>query len=190
MLGALIISNCPPAFLPVCFPLLLQVCLLSLVWVSTSLFSYWLLVISFEVRSSTNLQLRFSPGKCAPRCILPALPMRWLLAVRVVFDSVTVIPLLYVEAPPTTNPLRLLRVPYRLFRLDSKVDFQQQLCISRLSRLSRDRRDWVGISSGTITWACGVLIHLLVSLPSLLWVHFSWFSEYNWCFFSMCTWRC
>jgi hypothetical protein len=27
-------------------------------------------------------------------------------------------------------------------------------------------------------------------LPSLLWVHFSPFSEYNCCFFSMCTCRC
>jgi hypothetical protein len=45
-----------------------------------------------------------------------------LFAVGVVFDSGTVIPLLYVVAPPTTNPLRLLQVPYRLDRLDSEVD--------------------------------------------------------------------
>jgi len=74
--------------------------------------------------SSTNLQLRFSAGKCAPRCFLPALPMQWLLEVRVDFDSGTVIPLLYVVALQTTNPLRLLQVPYRLIRLGSEVDFQ------------------------------------------------------------------
>ena len=43
---------------------------------------------------------------------------------RVGFDSGTVIPLLYVVALPTTNPLRLLRVPYRLVRIDSEVDLQ------------------------------------------------------------------
>ena len=45
-----------------------------------------------------------------------------MLEVGVDFDSGTVIPLLYVVAPPTTNPLRLLRVPYGLARIDSEVD--------------------------------------------------------------------
>ena len=39
VLGALIISNCSPAFLRLCIPFLLQVCLLSIVWVSISSFS-------------------------------------------------------------------------------------------------------------------------------------------------------
>jgi len=46
-----------------------------------------------------------------------------LLAVGVVFDSGTVFPLLYVVAPLTANPFRLLQVPYRLVRLYSEVDF-------------------------------------------------------------------
>ena len=46
-----------------------------------------------------------------------------MLAVRVGFDYGTVVLLLNVVALPTTNPLQLLRVPYRLVRIDSKVDF-------------------------------------------------------------------
>jgi len=42
--------------------------------------------------------------------------------VGVVYDSGTVIPLLYVVAPLKANPFRLLRVPYRLVRLYSEVD--------------------------------------------------------------------
>ena len=45
-----------------------------------------------------------------------------MLAVGVVCDSSSVIPLLYVVAPLKANPFRLLRVPYRLVRLYSEVD--------------------------------------------------------------------
>jgi hypothetical protein len=50
----------------------------------------------------------------------------------------TVIPLLNVVAPPTTDLIRLLQVPYRSIRLDSEVDFQLQLGILGLLRLSQD----------------------------------------------------
>jgi len=43
---------------------------------------------------------------------------------KVGFDSGTVIPLVYVIAGPTTNPLRHLRVPYLLVRIDSEVHVQ------------------------------------------------------------------
>jgi len=105
VLGALIISNCwvcSRSSLRACFPLLLQVCL------SLTCLGIYI--------SSTNLQLQISAGKCAPRCFLPALLVWWLPAVEVVFDSGTVIPLLYIVAPPRTNPW--------------------QLCISELPRLS------------------------------------------------------
>ena len=91
------ISNCwvrSPAFHPVCFLHLHQVCLLPLVWVSISSISEFacrfiswftgclfstclltLLVISSKVHSSTNLELQFSAGKCVPRYFLAALPV-------------------------------------------------------------------------------------------------------------------
>jgi len=119
----------------------------------TLLHVHWLtlLEISSKVHSSTDLQLQFSAGKCAPRCFLPALLVRWFLAVGVGFDSGTVIPLLYVIASPTTDPLQLLRVPYRLVRVASEVDFPV-----------------AAVYLGIVTWTCGFLIHLEVGLPSLL----------------------
>jgi len=63
-----------------------------------------LLVTSSNICSLTNIQLRFSSGKCAPRCFLPVFPVRWLLAVGVGFDSGTVMPLGYVVAALTTDP--------------------------------------------------------------------------------------
>jgi len=106
-----------------------------------------LLVISSKVHSLTIIKLRFFAGRCAPRCFLPALPVRWLLAVGVGFDSSMVIPLLYIVAPLTTNQL--------------------QPCISGLPRLCQDCRDWAWIPFGIVTWAYGLLIPLWVHLPSL-----------------------
>jgi len=58
--------------------------------------------------------------------------------VEVAFDSGTVICLVYVIAPTTTNALWLLLAPSQFVRLDSAVDFQWQLLILGLSRLSWD----------------------------------------------------
>jgi len=60
--------------------------------------------ISSEVHWLPNVKLWFSSGMYAPRCFYPALPVLWLLKVAVIFDSGTVSPILYIVAPPTTNP--------------------------------------------------------------------------------------
>jgi hypothetical protein len=70
---------------------------------------HWLTLL--YVRLLTNLHMRFSAVKCAPRCFLPR-------------TSGTVIPVLYVVAQPTTNPSWFLCVPHLLVRIDSEVDFQ------------------------------------------------------------------
>jgi hypothetical protein len=81
-----------------------------------------LLVMSSKVRSLNNFQLRFSAGKWA--LVLPRGASGTVIARGSnCCDSSIVIPLLYVVPLPTTNPLRLLLVPYRLVRIDSEVDF-------------------------------------------------------------------
>jgi len=155
VLSAYIISHCwvhLPFFLWVWFLLHLQVCLLSLVWVSTLLFTefachfvylrtgwlyatwfFTLLVISLVVCLSTNLWPQLSSGQCTAWCFLLAFPVLWLLVGRVVFDCSTVISLLYVIAALTTNLLLL--------------------CIPELLRLSRD-------SFGIVAWTWGFSIQL------------------------------
>jgi len=46
--------------------------------------------------------------------------------------------LLYVIGPHPINPLHPLQVQNWLYMLDSEVDFQQQLSMSRLLRLSQN----------------------------------------------------
>jgi hypothetical protein len=78
--------------------------------------------MSSKVRSLHNFQLQFSAGKWA--LVLPRGASGTVIARDSnCCDSSIVIPLLYVVALPTTNPLRLLLVLYRLVRIDSEVDF-------------------------------------------------------------------
>lgn len=58
---------------------------------------YWLTLLL--VHLLTNLQLPISASKCAPRCILLALPAQWLPRVGVGIDSSTVITRLCIIAP-------------------------------------------------------------------------------------------
>lgn len=105
VLGVFIISNfwvLLPAFLQVCFPLILKVLLLSLARVFTSWFlcsvvtsspctlltllPVWLLtelVIPSRVCSSTKLELGFSAGRYTARCVLATILVWRLLSVGV-----------------------------------------------------------------------------------------------------------
>jgi len=129
LLGVLIMPNHSPAVLRVSYPLLLHMCLLLLVWVST--LAFCLLAIFL---------LHIAACKCPPQCRFPALLVWWLLMVFNVSESSPVIPHWNIVAPLTTNPLP---------------------CLSTSSNfVSRDDRDWVGISFGIVTWTCGFVIHL------------------------------
>jgi len=116
-----------------------------------SLFSTCLLdslVIYLKEHLSSNLQLQFSDSKCTPRCFLPVLAVQWLLAV---------IPLLYVIALQTIDPLLLLQMPYWLVRLHYHDEFPLSAeyfgiveTESELLRLSQD-----------LIWVCILCMRLL-----------------------------
>jgi len=69
---------------------------------------------SLGMLSLGTLAIAFFAGKCASPWLHSALPVRLLLAVEAEVDSSTVIPLLEIVAPLTTNLIRLHSVSCRL----------------------------------------------------------------------------